>query len=135
LNCDYYVAKADKPSINAFERVRVKFGLDKSQMAHIGNKMRKDVRAANEFGIISVLVRNIGSAENVGKKVLRLFGKKSKGHQIRSELKARGLWRKHHKYCDNDQFYQLGEEPPYIEETSRRKYEAQVAGYCSRLGS
>jgi hypothetical protein len=74
--------------------------------------MRKDIKAANDFGIISCLVRNKGWHEGAVKTIIRPF-KKTKGHRLRKELKKRNLWRKHHKHEDNDQYYQLGETPAY----------------------
>jgi predicted HAD superfamily phosphohydrolase YqeG len=114
LGCDLYIGSAKKPNVTAFQEVQDKFGLEKSQMAHVGNKIEKDIKAANDFGIISCLVRNKGWHEGAVLKVGRAFGKKTKGYRIRKELESRKLWRKSHKHEDDDQYYQLGETPPYI---------------------
>lgn len=38
---------------------------------------------------------------------------------IREELFKRGIWRKHHKYLNNDQYYQFGDKPGYYLEEHR----------------
>lgn len=102
LGFDYYINRAEKPKPDSWEKVREVFGVEKSAMAHIGNNMRKDIFGGNDFGIVTCLVRNVGS--NPVRKVL-----KTKGHYIRKELTKRGMWHKHHVDSKNDQYYHLGE--------------------------
>lgn len=99
-----YIARAKKPSTAHFEEILDRFGVGKSQMAHVGNSMTSDVAGGNAFGVTTCMVRNIGK---VADKV------NSEGHQIREVMKERNIWRKHHKYEDGDQYYQLGETPKY----------------------
>jgi len=108
LGADDYVARAEKPKTNNFQKILDKFSLDKSQMAHVGNSILDDIAGGNVFGITTCLVRRVGNLSKVGK----LFGK-TEGQKVREALKSRGIWRKHHKNKDDDQYYQLGEMPKY----------------------
>jgi len=107
VDCIYY---AHKPCIDGLEEIRDRYfqkyhtQLQKEQMAHIGNSILSDVASGNTFGAVTVLVRHKGT----GSKITA-----NKGRRLRHELKERGIWRKHHKYEDDDQYYQLGEVPPY----------------------
>ena len=47
LGADYCVARARKPEISGFEAIAAKYGVDKSQMAHVGNSMRADIAGGN----------------------------------------------------------------------------------------
>ncbi len=101
---------AHKPSIAGLEEIKNRYfqkhGISPSpqQIAHIGNSILNDVAVGNTYGTVTVLVRHMGTGS-------KLWA--NKGRRLRHELKERGLWRKHHKYEDDDQYYQLGEIPPY----------------------
>lgn len=107
-----YIARAKKPRTTHFQEIQDQYKLEKKQMAHIGNSTTNDVAGGNAFGITTGLVRNIGNLEKLGTKVKGVFVK-TEGQKVREELKSRHIWRKHHKYQDNDQYYQLGETPEY----------------------
>lgn len=116
VGADGYICRAEKPDTKNFERILRDYGnLDKTQMAHVGNNIRQDVAGGNAAGVTTCLVRNRGVAMKAGKLALRTpgIGLRSKGHLVRKELKRREIWRKHHKFNDNDQYYQLGETPAY----------------------
>lgn len=103
-----YMARAEKPRTTHFQEIQDRYGLEKKQMAHVGNSTTNDVAGGNAFGITTCLVRNIGNLVKVGTKMKGLFAK-TEGQELREELKSRNIWRKHHKDQDNDQYYQLGE--------------------------
>ena len=64
--------------------------------------------------ITACLVRDVGEVlTGVGRGIRKTFGCQSEGQKLRKTLKERGLWRKHHKYGEGDQYYQLGDEPEY----------------------
>lgn len=107
-----YIARAEKPATVHFSELQSICGLERSQMAHIGNSITDDVAGGNAFGITTCLVRRVGNLTWWGGKIAVLVGR-NEGHELREELKKRGIWRKHHKYEGGDQYYQLGEEPPY----------------------
>ncbi|MBR1529295.1 MAG: hypothetical protein IJ642_08340 [Oscillospiraceae bacterium] len=108
-----YIAHAHKPRITGLEEVQNRYlqkhgaPLLKAQMAHIGNSIISDVGSGNTFGIITGLVRNEGNLIKFSKLII------TEGKELRHELKKRDIWRKHHKYQHHDQYYQLGEVPPY----------------------
>lgn len=114
LDADDYIARAKKPEVIAFERLQKKYGVEKREMAHIGNSMRQDIKGGNDFGITTCLIRRAGFSMKIVKFGLKMMRLKTKGHIIREELKKRGLWRKHHKCEKGDQYYQLGEKPKYL---------------------
>lgn len=105
-----YIPRAGKPRITHFVQMQEKFGLEKSQMAHIGNSMMEDIAGGNVFGVVTCLVRRAGVVGGIPK---RIPGVITTGQKLRKVLKKRGIWRKHHKYCEKDQYYQLGETPKY----------------------
>ena len=111
-----YIPRAKKPRTVHFKALQERYGLDKEEMAHVGNSMLNDVAGGNSFGITTCLVRSVGIAEKVGNKARNVLGK-TEGQMIREELKSRDIWRKHHKYAKEDQYYQLGEKPRYRETT------------------
>lgn len=113
ISADDYFEDAGKPDTKAFYAIMEKYEINKSQMAHVGNNIRQDVAGGNAAGVTTCLVRNNGFAMKIVKTLLRLIGLRSKGHLLRRELKRRGIWRKHHKFHKNDQYYQLGEVPMY----------------------
>ena len=113
LGADYCVARARKPEISGFEAIAAKYGVDKSQMAHVGNSMRADIAGGNKYGVTTCLVRRAGISVKLVKLVGKLLGVPTKGHLIREKLLERGLWRKHHVCHPGDQYYQLGEQPEY----------------------
>ena len=113
LGADYCVARARKPEISGFEAIAAKYGVDKSQMAHVGNSMRADIAGGNKYGVTTCLVRRAGISVKLVKLVGKLLGVPTKGHLIREKLLERGLWRKHHVCPPGDQYYQLGEQPEY----------------------
>lgn len=100
-----YIARAEKPSTAHFEEILDRFGVEKSQMAHVGNSMTSDVAGGNAFGVTTCMVRNMGKVGDVYK---------GEGHQIKKVMKERNIWREHHKYEKGDQYYQLGETPKYL---------------------
>lgn len=104
-----YIARAEKPSMEAFWNMKDRFGLRVCEMAHIGNNLIDDVRGGNMFGITTCLVRREGKLTNIPS-TLGFTG----GKYLRKVLKERDIWRKHHKYEKGDQYYQLGETPKYL---------------------
>lgn len=104
-----YVAQAEKPLTVNFQKLQTRFGLEKHQMAHIGNSQTSDVAGGRAFGITTCMVRAVWRVMETGNPLV-----KSEGRKLREELLARGLWRKHHQEADGDQYYQLGETPPYL---------------------
>lgn len=107
-----YIARAEKPLSKNFERLQERYGLEKNQMAHVGNSQINDVAGGNIFGITTCMVRNMGWLENWKEDMKQIIGK-NEGHALRKVLKSRKIWRKHHKEVKGDQYYQLGEIPAY----------------------
>lgn len=107
------IAKAQKPSTTNFEKIQTFFNVKKEQMAHVGNSMTRDVAGGNSFGATTCLVRDMGMAAEIGNKIRGNLGVKSSGQKLRKVMLKRDIWRKHHKYEDGDQYYQLGETPKY----------------------
>lgn len=104
------ISRAKKPLTTHFQTMKDQSGMEKSQMAHVGNSMRDDVAGGNAFGIVTCLVRRVGKLAKVGAFVP---GTGPKTRDLKLELKNRGIWRKHHKNIKGDQYYQLGEQPQY----------------------
>lgn len=71
-------------------------------MAHVGNYMLSDIWGANRFGAISCLVRNKGRLPCICRIV------KKNGHDLRKILEEKKIWRKHHRFTEGDQYYDLG---------------------------
>lgn len=117
LGADYCIARARKPEISGFEMIASRYGVDKSQMAHVGNSMRADIAGGNKYGVTTCLVRRAGTSMKIVKFVSKTLGVPTKGHLIRERLLERSMWRKHHVYRPGDQYYQLGEEPEYRRQT------------------
>ena len=117
LGADYCIARARKPEISGFEMIASRYGVDKSQMAHVGNSMRADIAGGNKYGVTTCLVRRAGTSMKIVKFVSNTLGVPTKGHLIRERLLERNMWRKHHVYHPGDQYYQLGEEPEYRRQT------------------
>ena len=117
LGADYCIARARKPEISGFEMIASRYGVDKSQMAHVGNSMRADIAGGNKYGVTTCLVRRAGTSMKLVKFVSNTLGVPTKGHLIRERLLERNMWRKHHVYHPGDQYYQLGEEPEYRRQT------------------
>lgn len=113
LKADGYISKANKPETGGFEEMLSRFGIEKSQMAHVGNNMRDDVVGGNKAGVTTCLVRRNGVSRKVQIKIAKQMGIPTKGHLIREELQERGMWHKHYKYDKGDQYYQLGEIQKY----------------------
>lgn len=113
LGADYCVARARKPETSGFETIAGNYGVDCSQIAHVGNSMRADVAGGNKYGVTTCLVRRAGTSMKLVKFVSNTLGVPTKGHLIREKLLERNMWRKHHVYRHGDQYYQLGEEPEY----------------------
>jgi len=113
LNTDY-ISNAGKPGEDAFRECQNLYYLQHhewiqpQQMAHVGNNLIKDIGGGNAFGEITCLVRRMGNLAKPFHTPLT-----SEAHALRSVLKERGIWRKHHLYSHHDQYYQLGENPPY----------------------
>ncbi|MCM1328145.1 MAG: hypothetical protein NC253_01775 [Ruminococcus sp.] len=102
------IARACKPDIEAFKKMQAQFGFAKSEMAHIGNNLIDDARGGNAFGIITCIVRRKGRLTNIPSS----FGYTG-GKYLRAVLLDRDIWRKHHKYERDDQYYQLDSKPLY----------------------
>lgn len=117
-----YIPRAEKPLVSHFAKMQELCGLDKSQMAHIGNSLMDDIAGGNVFGITTCLVRRAGITSGLPQKIP---GVQTRGQKLRKELKKRGFWRKHHKYVEGDQYYQLGETPKY---KNHEQAEAYAAG-------
>lgn len=113
LGADYCIARAKKPETSGFGAISSRYGVDKSQMAHVGNSMRADIAGGNKYGVTTCLVRRAGTSMKLVKFVSKALGVPTKGHLIRERLLERNMWRKHHVYRPGDQYYQLGEEPEY----------------------
>ena len=113
LGADYCIARAKKPETSGFEAISSRYGVDKSQMAHVGNSMRADIAGGNKYGVTTCLVRRAGTSMKLVKFVSKVLGVPTKGHLIRERLLERNIWRKHHVYRSGDQYYQLGEKPEY----------------------
>lgn len=104
------ISRANKPASGSFEKMMTTYSVGKEQMAHIGNSIVNDVCGGNVFGITTCMVRNV---EYVIQKA-KIPGHRSEGKKIRSEMKRRGLWYKHHVNEKGDQYYQLDEKPGYL---------------------
>lgn len=113
LGADSCIARAKKPDTGGFEAISARYGVDRSQMAHVGNSIRADIAGGNRYGVTTCLVRRAGTSMKIVKLGLKILGMPTKGHLIRERLLERGLWRKHSAYNAGDQYYQLGEEPAY----------------------
>ena len=113
LGADDYIARAKKPETGGFETIASRYGLDKSQMAHVGNSMRADIAGGNRYGVTTCLVRRAGISLKLVKFAMKIVGLPTKGHLIREKLLQRDIWRKHHSFSTGDQYYQLGEKPEY----------------------
>ena len=109
LETDDYIARAEKPETISFEKILKKYGLDKSEMAHIGNSMRDDIYGGNKAGITTCLVRRKGWAMKIAKVSKKILGSTTRGKLIRKKLAEYDIWHKHHINEKNDQYYQLGE--------------------------
>ena len=109
LGADWYIAHAQKPHGQNFEKLLDHFGVERSRAAHVGNSMIDDIYGGNNVGVTTCLVRRAGIIMKAPKGTLHAMGLQTKGDQIRQELLARGMWRKHHLVVKGDQYYQLGE--------------------------
>lgn len=106
-----YVARAEKPLTAHFAELQADYGLEKSQMAHVGNSMRDDIAGGNAFGVTTCLVRRVGTVSGL---VKLIPGVKTEGQKLRKEMLERGIWCKHHQRVKGDQYYQLGDLPGYL---------------------
>lgn len=113
LGTDNYIAKAGKPDTASFDLMLSRYGLEKSQMAHIGNSMRDDVVGGNRAGVTTCLVRRAGISMKIQKQLGAMAGFPTKGHMIREKLRQYGIWHKHHMKHHDDQYYQFGETQKY----------------------
>ncbi len=127
LQADGYIARADKPETRNFEKLMAEYGIEPSQMAHVGNSMRQDIAGGNKAGITTCLVRRAGYSLKVVKFFMGRTGLPTKGHLIRQKLLERGLWRKHHKDVKGDQYYQLGELPRYQAKRTSQQENVAIA--------
>lgn len=109
LGANWYIAHAQKPHGENFEKLLDHFGVDRSHAAHEGNSMIDDIYGGNNVGVTTCLVRRAGIIMKAPKGALHAMGLQTKGDQIRQELLARGMWRKHHLVEKEDEYYQLGE--------------------------
>ena len=112
------IARAEKPSVECFRTIIDKYektnhaNITPANMAHIGNSLLSDIASGNTFGVTTCLVRNVGNLI----KVYKIF--RPAERELRAELKARGIWVKHHQKERHDQYYQLGECPAYRKDDS-----------------
>lgn len=113
LNADGYISRANKPESMNFKIMQEQYGVEKSQMAHVGNNIRTDIYGGNSFGITTCLVCANGYSMKLVKFIGKRIGLPTKGKLIRNKLLERDLWRKHHLKQKGDQYYQLGETPKY----------------------
>lgn len=129
-----YIFSHDKTRKEHFQRALDMYaaeGIVKSQMAHVGNDLVVDIFNGHQFGIITCLA-NKAYVRDKQKPVLwnlplpipntKKQKKKSKKNKLEKELDGYTLWRRHHMYKKNDQYYQLEEEPPYIAGLIERRY-------------
>ena len=65
--------KSGKPSGKALERARLTFGLEKSQMAMIGDQVLTDVWAGKKYGILALLTVPCCKKEAIHIKLKRLI--------------------------------------------------------------
>lgn len=128
LQADGYIARADKPETKNFEKLMSEYGVEPSQMVHVGNSMRQDIVGGNRAGVTTCLVRRAGYSLKVVKFFMKGTGLRTKGHLVRQKLLERELWRKHHKDVKGDQYYQLGELPRYqVKHAATRESIAEAA--------
>lgn len=113
LKADGYISRANKPESMNFRVMQEQYGVEKSQMAHVGDNIRTDIYGGNSFGITTCLVRANGYSMKLVKFIGKRIGLPTKGKLIRNKLLERDLWRKHHLKQKGDQYYQLGETPKY----------------------
>lgn len=79
LNADGYISRANKSESMNFKVMQEQYGVEKSQMAHIGDNMRTDIYGENSFGITTCLVRSNGYSMKLvkGETAVRLLKKVS----------------------------------------------------------
>ncbi len=114
LRADGYVFDAHKPLADAFNDLMCRFELEPKQMAHVGNDLIDDVGGGKTAGVTACLVRRAGKSPIA-------VPYKKQVDQLIAELENRGLWRKHHQFAKNDQYYQYGEKPQYTMRRSNFK--------------
>ena len=106
-----YIVNAHTPTAEPFEKCQNLYALkyhtqlQPAEMAHIGNNLINDIGGGNAFGTVTCLVRRMGNIPKLVPHESRI---------VRMVLESRGLFRKHHLYQHHDQYYQLGELPPYL---------------------
>ncbi len=114
LHADY-ISGAEKPGDAGFRKCQELYynkyhvRLRPDQMAHVGNNLIKDIGGGNAFGVKTCLVRRMGNLAKPFHSPLT-----SETHALREVLKERGIWGKHHVSRHHDQYYQLGQKPPYM---------------------
>lgn len=62
LHVDYSY-DSGKPLMNCFNAIMNKYGVTKSEMVHIGNSFLDDIAGGNQFGITTILVRNVSGSD------------------------------------------------------------------------
>ena len=125
----HYILKANKPLTMHFQSIQGLGGLEKGQMAHVGMAIRDDVLGGNSFGIITCLVCRTEKTNALRNPNPR---HKTEDQKLLDELLERRIWRMHHLNIPNDQYYQLGEQPPYIQ-TQNIAEAAATAAYLIRI--
>ncbi|MCI8537528.1 MAG: hypothetical protein HFF18_02560 [Oscillospiraceae bacterium] len=65
FDIDGTIAEAKKPFSKNFQKLQDRFGLEKSQMAHVGNSQMDGVAGGNAVGVTTCLVRRVGKATKV----------------------------------------------------------------------
>ncbi|MCM1328142.1 MAG: hypothetical protein NC253_01760 [Ruminococcus sp.] len=102
---------AEDVSRNIFTEIQKKHNIDGNKMIYIGHRQIKDIGSGGTAGIYTCLVRDDWKPSKIGGFIKNNVG--DEGHELRKILKERGIWRKHHAMLKGDQYYQLGETPPY----------------------
>ena len=115
-----YISADDKSRRTHFQKALEMYasvGIKKNQMAHIGNELEKDIFNGNQFGIITCLVKRAYVREKQKDSLLSWLSSGNKQNEKKSKLEKKledsALWCRHHRYTKDDQYYQLGVEPPY----------------------
>lgn len=113
IGADYFHYRAEKPAREGFELMLNRFGLEPSQMAHVGDDIRMDVSGGNRVGVTTCLVRRKGVMGNFLKGPVKVFGH-TRDQAIYKELEKRKMWSRHHVLSSGGQYYQLGKKPGYL---------------------
>ena len=69
----YYIYKANKPSVKGYEKAMQMMGTDRSNTLFVGDQLFTDIFGANRAGIHSILVRPIHPKEEIQIVIKRYF--------------------------------------------------------------